>query len=83
MPKLSDSKLTMADMRIIAIISLNPILAAALARGDYELSKKLLKVEDGEVVDFTDDELERMKQRNSTYEPVDGDHRRLRRTCTE
>lgn len=83
MPKLTDSKLTMADMRIIAIISLNPILAAALARGDFELSRKLLKVEDGEVVDFTDDELERMKQRNLTYEPVDGDHRRLRRNCTE
>lgn len=39
MPKLSDSKLTMADMRLIAIISLNPIVAAALARGDFELQE--------------------------------------------
>lgn len=83
MPKLNDSKLTMADMRLIAIISLNPILAAALARGDFELSKKLLKVEDGEVVDFTDEELARMNVPSASYQEVDGDHRRLRRTCTE
>ena len=83
MPKLSDSKLTMADMRLIAIISLNPILAAALASGDFELSKKLLKVEDGEVVDFTDEELARMNVPPASYQEVDGDHRRLRRTCTE
>lgn len=83
MATLSDSKLTMADMRLIAIISLNPIIAAALARGDFELSKKLLKVEDGQIVDFTDQELARMRLPNAQYEPVDGDHRRIRRSCRE
>lgn len=84
LPKLSESKLTMADLRLIAIVAENQALAAVLARGNYELARKIIRTEDGEIVEFTDEDIAGMRiRRPFNLEPVDGDHRRLRRTCYE